>query len=519
MLPAPLKAAIEKDGSFSKNPALTIFVLVSPPVPDLDKVQEILAPFAPLSSPPARNSPSASNSPSDASPEPGIPKIKLIPTRVPTVPPFNITQAERWTNNLWPVVFNAAAPRSTIAPPPQILSKAHEHISRQAGYYIALARKIGEEAEQSGRGRGVGAVIVDPAIEHQIDAVSWGQDWNPRDRWMEAVVAVAGDARYGRGEAGAPSLAEVHSGVVPNPASTTFNPDWEGGPDLHALMRATELVARRRREDSVHEADMANHTPPAIIATDPQLSSQLSPLESYFLYDAETPSKYLPDYPLDDLPAESPSSPKKRKHEEPNPESRSTLAEVDVNSPSSVESTPFAPLPAPPPSSTSLAEPIAAETSSPDWMMDPLSGPIAPSRRILSRAQGGYLCTDLDVYLSHEPCLCCSMGILLSRFRAVIFPRSGRMVSGGLCSEPVGPTADGDGSAQNSDNDHEAAHEAAAGLHGSTDQAAITDISPTDDRLYYGLHWRKELNWRALGFEFVEETDGVDGSEGVAFHA
>ncbi|KAJ5661708.1 uncharacterized protein N7477_009324 [Penicillium maclennaniae] len=520
MLPGPLKAAIEKDGSFSKNPSKTIFVLISPPVPDLDKVQEVLAPFAPLSSPPARKSPSVRNSPPGMSPEPGLPKIKLIPTRVPTVPPFNITQAERWTNNLWPVVFNAAAPRSTIAPPPQILSQAHEHISKQAGYYIALARKIGEEAEQSGRGRGVGAVIVDPAIEHHIDAISWGLDWNPRDRWMEAVIAVAGDARYARGEAGAPSLAEVHSGVAPNPASTTFNPDWEGGPDLHALMRATELVARRRREDAVHQADMANHTPPAIIATDPQLSSQLSPLESFFLYDAETPSSYPPDYPLDDLPVDPPSSPKKRKHEEPNPESRSTLAEVEVNSPSSTTSTPFAPLPAPPPSSTSRAEPIAAECSTSDCV-DPFTGCIAPSRRILSRAQGGYLCTDLDVYLSHEPCLCCSMGILLSRFRAVIFPRSGRMVSGGLCSEAAGPPADGDGdgSAEHKDDDHQATRDATADFQGSTDQAAVTNVAPADDRLYYGLHWRKELNWRALGFEFVEETDGVDGSNGVAFHA
>jgi len=35
------------------------------------------------------------------------------------------------------------------------------------------------------------------------------------------------------------------------------------------------------------------------------------------------------------------------------------------------------------------------------------------------------------------------------------------------------------------------------------------DEEETVDRLFYGLHWRKELNWRALGFEFVEDEGAV----------
>ncbi len=116
------------------------------------------------------------------------------------------------------------------------------------------------------------------------------------------------------------------------------------------------------------------------------------------------------------------------------------------------------------------------------------------------------------------------MGVLLSRFRAVIFPRSGRMVSGGICSEPVGPVPDVAQDGNDDDNATAAAaaaavHRTAANLDVATAQATGTDAAPEDDRLYYGLHWRKELNWRALGFEFVEETDGVDGHEGVTFHA
>ena len=62
-----------------------------------------------------------------------------------------------------------------------------------------------------------------------------------------------------------------------------------------------------------------------------------------------------------------------------------------------------------------------------------------------------------------------------------------RLESGGLSSEPaVGPVAD------------------------ERDQGAETDASAVggqEERGYYGLHWRKELNWRALGFEFVEDGD------------
>lgn len=94
------------------------------------------------------------------------------------------------------------------------------------------------------------------------------------------------------------------------------------------------------------------------------------------------------------------------------------------------------------------------------------------------------------------------MGILLSRFRAVIFPRQGRMKSGGISSEPViAPIA-----VHNGDNHQQNGH---------------SHRRPTPDRLYYGLHWRKELNWRALGFEFVEDEECVGKSAGsdVVFHA
>ncbi|KAJ6035201.1 uncharacterized protein N7446_009959 [Penicillium canescens] len=480
ILPPQLRSAIEEQSAPLTAPVQTIFVLISPPLPALDKLQALLAPFAPNAAPTTPG-----QTPEEASPpDSPSPEIYLHPIRIPLYPPFNAKQADAWTKTLWPVVFNPAAPRSTVAPPPQTLNRAQESIEPRAGYYLSLARKVAEEAEQSGLGRGVGAVIVDPAIE-ELSAASWESGADETADWDEAVLAVAGDARYSRSEAGAPSQAQLHPGVAPNPASATYNADIEGGPELHALMRAADLVARWRRENDNRGDVTASTTDPSNLGHSED-TAKLSPLESYFLYRHRSGTSGTN---IDEA-SFSPSSPKKRKHEQPNPESCSA---IDPSNPEQSQLD-HPPLPAPPPSTAAVSDPPIPTTTS-------------ATSRIRTRSQGGYLCTDLDVYLSHEPCLCCSMGMLLSRFRAVIFPRRGRLESGGLASEPVvAPTTD--------QIDHED-----TGANGHT--SAEADTEGQEERGYYGLHWRKELNWRALGFEYVEEGDEEkeDGPERPVFHA
>ena len=81
----------------------------------------------------------------------------------------------------------------------------------------------------------------------------------------------------------------------------------------------------------------------------------------------------------------------------------------------------------------------------------------------------GYLCHNLEIYLTHEPCVMCSMALLHSRFGKVVFGK--RMpLTGGLCGETATTK-------------HE--EKAALGNGG----------------LGHGLFWRKELNWSFLAWE------------------
>lgn len=457
----------------------TIFVLISPPVPDLDILRTILAPFAPTPPPAQENENDASSNPPESQTETDTREIPLYPLRIPLQPPLNTRQAERWTKNLWPVILNPAAPRANVSPPPQLLNRTLDSIKPRAGYYLALAQKVAHEADDAGLGRRVGAVVVDPAIEatitHEHELDSEQEKEKAKQNWTRAIVAVAGDARYNRREAGQPSQAEAHAistststtGFGPNPASQTYNADLEGGPELHALMRGIEMVSRRRRDDTLSESSPDG--------------GHLTPLESHFLYHTDDNNAPPPSISECPCPADEIS---------PVPEKLQKLDTTTAH-----------------PTKTAAA---TAETDTTTATTAAATGRIRP------RALGGYLCTDMDIYLTHEPCLSCCMGLLLSRCRAIIFPRNGRMVTGGVASEPVVSQQ------QQQQQEEEGNEDRNEGAGEETQRDKSRD--PRNNRKYYGLHWRKELNWRALGFEFVAdgylvEEMGIEGEDGVAFHA
>jgi tRNA-specific adenosine deaminase 3 len=81
----------------------------------------------------------------------------------------------------------------------------------------------------------------------------------------------------------------------------------------------------------------------------------------------------------------------------------------------------------------------------------------------------GYLCHGLEMYLTHEPCVMCSMAILHSRMGKVVF-RHRMPLTGGMCAEDRG-------------SDHPA-------------------LNGADGGRGLGLFWRRELNWSMVAWEW-----------------
>ena len=92
----------------------------------------------------------------------------------------------------------------------------------------------------------------------------------------------------------------------------------------------------------------------------------------------------------------------------------------------------------------------------------------------------GYLCLNLEMYVTHEPCIMCSMAMLHSRLGRVVFGI--RMIStGGLVAEEV----------------------------------SLGEVQG----LGYGLFWRPALNWKFLAWQWIQDDNSERIIKGDEIHA
>ena len=102
-----------------------------------------------------------------------------------------------------------------------------------------------------------------------------------------------------------------------------------------------------------------------------------------------------------------------------------------------------------------------------------------------SLAPGGYLCLDLELYVTHEPCVMCSMAIIHSRF--------GKIVYGKRLPKTGGISADTNADVEN-------------------DESGKL-------RSAYGLFWRPELNWKLLAWQWLDDASPPSDLSDLNTHA
>lgn len=154
---------------------------------------------------------------------------------------------------------------------------------------------------------------------------------------------------------------------------------------------------------------------------------------------------------------------------------------------------------------------------------------------------GGYLCTQLSIFLTHEPCVMCAMAILHSRFDAVVFERA--MATGGLMAQRAGheqpaeqtpaqalaaehsmppphsnKSADSDTHKPASPERHDAtlARDSPTCSVYSDDTTGTRQSQPQCRPVAYGLWHRPELNWRPMAWQW--EDYGLEGGEQAVEH-
>jgi tRNA-specific adenosine deaminase 3 len=329
---------------------------------------------------------------------------------VPRYAPLTSEQAILWTERYWPTQFNPAAQLLQDAPPLNQLRRVIAELDTSATtQFLQIARAAAHDAKVNGLGCGTGAVIVNPKT---------GQ-----------IMAVAADARWWSDEKTAHNCTDK------------FGP---GRAENHALMRAVAMVAnkelRRRLRTGGHRrfATTCKETP----------SGQ--PL-------TETENTYAEEFASPKSGMSTPTSPK---------EMDGVMASMMAMAVTSVHrkrnSTDLT-------IASSMSSGITnvvtrdRKTTSTEMSGSTLVRTDSNSSTTSTGSKSeGYLCSGLDLYLTHEPCICCAMAMIHSRFRACVFEK--RMPGSG----------------------------------------ALT-ARDRKDSLGYGLFWRRELNWRVMTFQHIEE--------------
>ncbi|KUJ08543.1 cytidine deaminase-like protein [Mollisia scopiformis] len=379
--------------------------------------------------------------------------LEIFTAKVPLLAPTSMDQAKVWTKLYWPTVYKKSNP---FGPHPSIVSRAEEEIRGEVQGWMDLAYRVAREASEAGFGEEVGVVVVE------------------RKGGKGRVVAVAGDGRW--------------SGCV-------LGEKGVGGGNVtaHAVMRVIGMIAgslKRRDELSRGSSGVIEDSTSSKLelldeggsAVEVSRESGIAPVgdsstlseyglhhfaQSKYAIEAHNGSEDLiptghKKLPNTAIPPEPTLSTGISKHHEVDltvPIASDSSAESAPNSMPSYDKQQNASVTdkerdGTPRLTSGVSDVQCQETI--DIFQDHPILSIEKKHFDPDGNQNGYLCHDLEIYCTHEPCVMCSMAIVHSRFGRVVFENRMKK-TGGMCA---------------------------------------------DGELGHGLAWRKELNWTLLAWQW-----------------
>ncbi len=362
--------------------------------------------------------------------------VAIIP--VPLLAPTSQYQANMWSQQFWQTVYRKSNP---LGPHPSSICRMTTTVSRDASIWMTLAHKVAKESQQAGFGEPIGAVIIKRTVPGKADA---------------------GKPSTVKEDANTPDETRANSTTTEapddNPAKTDIimsNGDYGNGVNSPRINGNNDIstLEVQNKPDSL-EGDNTD-------------SGGARP-DDQDMYNSKNGADAKETTQIVAIAADARWHQQDKVGHTGNPMAHAALRAISMVAQKLVRAEDR------PPSTAEIMEFEAFQDK-------PL---LRDEKEVFGAPHpcpDGYLCHELELYMTHEPCTMCAMAILHSRMGRIVF-RHRMPLTGGMSSEDRGNDICGIG-----------------GLCGH---------GPCGGGQGLGLHWRKELNWSMLGWEW--ETDDAE---------
>ncbi|KAH9908089.1 cytidine deaminase-like protein [Xylariomycetidae sp. FL2044] len=349
--------------------------------------------------------------------------VGIIP--VPLLAPTSQVQANMWSQQFWQTVYRKNNP---LGPHPSNICRTTTTVSRDASVWMTIAHQIAKKSQKAGFGEPIGAVIIKRTIPGKPDPyrVSSGKD----DGTKGTVAENENENKTTR-------LENVNGDVL----ATNGEADKEYSERPDALPNGTR-VSKALSDVSKSETQETDPGQPEI---EEKETTQVVAVAADARWYQQT-----------------------KTGQTGNPMAHAALRAISM-----------------------VAQKLVRAENKPKPTQEIMEfesfqdKPLLDDEQVVFDADhpspDGYLCHELELYMTHEPCTMCAMGILHSRMGRITY-RHRMPLTGGMSSE--------DRSQDLCGNPEPCERGSCGGGQG------------------LGLHWRKELNWSMLGWEF--ETDSAE---------